>query len=370
MMGRFATGLAIASLLLPATVRATTAPSLSDRIKIDGVLDEYAPDEWVLDDSSVVRERTGDSAWGSDDDIARVAVTWDHDFLYLAVEGRTFDSSLAAFIANRSGGLRTLEDAGLFRRAIELADFSVNIMALASPQRVPDVARADDAHPFGLVDQSAVRRAVSGVRGGVVGFEMAVPWSVLALSRPVRVLTAITGDTGTGAGDSAPDASARLDRDPHARAVLDRFIAFVADVDRNGVPDDSVSTRTAASIEGGTAPASSTDDVELEIAMQGGAFAPDRGETRAFRMRVDTTAGVFVSAAVYSLEGRRVRTLFADDMRTAVNGELPAAPEDAWDGRDDGGHIVRGGAYILVVDWGFAHGEERGRAKAPVVVAR
>ncbi|HEX6791434.1 MAG TPA: hypothetical protein VF247_09010 [Candidatus Krumholzibacteria bacterium] len=369
-MGRFATGLVVASLLLPATARATTAPSLSDRIKIDGVLDEYAPDEWVLDDSSVVRERAGDSAWGSDDDIVRVAITWDHDFLYLAVEGRTFDSFLSMFIANRAGGLRTLEDAGTFRRAIELTGFAVNIMALASPQRVPDVARADDAHPFALVDGGALHRAVSGVRGGAVGFEMAVPWSMLSLASPVRVIAAITGEVGTGAGDAAPDASVHLDNDPSVRAVLDRRVVLVADVNRDGVPDDSMSTRDAAEIEGGTAEASSSADASMEISVPGGAFAPDRGETRTFSMRIDTTAPVFVSAAVYSLEGRRVRTLFADDMRSPAAGEIPAAPEDAWDGHDESGHIVRGGAYIVVVDWGFARGEKRGRAKAPVVVGR
>jgi hypothetical protein len=164
------------------------------------VLNEYSADEWVLDSASNPTESSSDSRWGSDNDIARVALTWDRTYLYIGVEARTFDSFLALFISNRAGGLTTLENAGEFRRAIELP-FPLNLIALAQPGRIPDVARADDAHPFGLVDRGAVNVAMAGTRTGPVGFEMAVPWSMLSLAQPVKLAAAITGDIGTGAGD-------------------------------------------------------------------------------------------------------------------------------------------------------------------------
>ena len=357
-------------LLLPVTAHATTAPSLSGRIHIDGVLDEYAADEIVLDTTSSLPEPGDDSAWGRDDDISRVALTWDHDFLYLAVEGRTFDTFLALFVSNRAGGLHTLEHAGSFRRAIALPDFPVNLIALAQPERMPEVARADDSHPFALVDRGALPAAVAGTRNGPVGFEMAVPWSMLSLANPVRLVSAITGDVGTGAGDAAPDASSMIDDDRFARAVLDRSLSVVSDADGDGLPDAGVSPRSAVSIEGGTAPASARADAELEIDVAPRAFAPDRGEQAAFSFRIGTGERVFLSAAVYATNGDRVRTLFSDQERVPQNGVLPSGPDDAWDGRDAGGGVVRGGAYIVLVEWGRARGERSERAKAAVVVVR
>lgn len=191
-MGRCLAGLVIALLLPPLAAHATTANSLSGRVVIDGVLDEYDPDEWVLDDSTTFPEIAVDSRWGSDNDISRIALTWDRTYLYIGVEARTFDSFLALFISNRAGGLTTLENAGEFRRAIQLPS-PVNLIALAEPGRIPDVARADDTHPFGLVDRGAVHVAINGVRTGPVGFEMAVPWSILSLAQPVKLVASITG---------------------------------------------------------------------------------------------------------------------------------------------------------------------------------
>jgi hypothetical protein len=367
---RVTTGLVILALLLPFTAHATTAPDLSARIHIDGVLDEYASDEWVLDDSTALAERSNDSAWGSGNEIARAAITWDEKFLYLAVEGRTFDTFLSLFLSNRAGGLRSLEGAGLFRRAIEFGGVPLNLIALAEPSRIPDVARADDAHAFGLVDRGTLRRAISGDRSGVVGFEMAVPWSMLTLAKPVRVVTAITGDPGTGAGDSAPDASVFPDDDRFARAVLDRGLVIHADIDADGVAGSGISPRSAATIEGGTVAASPRADAKLEIAVSPRAFAPDRGESALFSFRTATDEPIFASAAVFSLEGDLVRTLFADEERVRLGEYLAPGANDAWDGRDAAGEIVRGAGYVVVVDWGFARGEKSGRAKTAVVVVR
>jgi hypothetical protein len=150
-MGRYCAGLVIVALLQPLSAHATTANSLSGRVIIDGALNDYTTDEWVLDNSTTVRETSGDSRWGTDNEISRVALTWDREFLYIGVEARTFDSFLQLFIANRAGGLTTLEETGDFRRAIQLPG-AVNLIALAQPGRIPDVARADDSHAFSLVD--------------------------------------------------------------------------------------------------------------------------------------------------------------------------------------------------------------------------
>jgi len=369
-MRRVTAGLVIAALFSPAPLHATTAASLSSRIVIDGVLDEYAGDEWVLDATTTLPESDRDSGWGRDNDISRVAITWDTSFLYVGVEARLLDSVISAWISNRAGGLYSLDNAGEFRRAIQLPGLPLNLMALAVPGRIPDVARADDTHPFALVDRGAVPVAVSGVRGGSVGFEMAIPWSALSLADAVRLVTAVTGDTGTGAGDAAPDASVVFDSDRYALRVCDRQLAIHADTDGDGVPDAGVSPRTAVTIDGGSAAPVMQADTELEITPTPRAFAPDRAETVSFSYRINTESRVFLSAAVYSLGGDRVRVLFTDQERTPANGVLPVTMDDEWDGTDESGAIVRGGAYIMVVQWGYARGDHSGRSKTAVVVAR
>lgn len=363
-MGRLFAGLFIVALLQPPTAYATTANSLSGRVVIDGVLDEYSPDEWVLDGNTNPTETDRDSQWSRDNDIARVALTWDRGFLYIGVEGRAFDSFLSLFISNRAGGLTTLEDAGEFRRAIRLPS-PINLMALAAPGRIPDVARADDTHPFGLLDRGAAPVAISGARTGPVGFEMKVPWSMLALSRPVALVAAVTGELGTGAGDAAPDASSAMDTDRFARAVLDRWFQIDADTDDDGLADIGISPRTAGSVQPDFAPAGARADVSARFRVQARAFAPDRGETPGIAFAADTGEQIFVTFTVYSLEGERVKVL-AGDLLVGGGSEVLVP----WDGTDERGQIVRGGTYIIVADWGHNHGEHEGRTKTAVVVAR
>lgn len=367
MMGRFLAGLVIVALLFASAAHATTANSLSGRVVIDGLLNEYSADEWVLDAGTNPGETDRDSQWGRDNDISRVALTWDRTFLYLAVEGRAFDSFLSLFISNRAGGLSTLEDAGAFRRAIELPS-PINLIAVAAPGSIPDVARADDSHPFGLVDRGAVPVAISGDRTGPLGFEMKVPWSMLALSQPLKLVAAITGDVGTGAGDVAPDASTVMDTDRFARAVLDRWFQIDADIDHDGLADIGISPRTAGSVEPRRLWADERSDYTVGVDVAPRAFAPDRGESANMRVWVNgniRAQPLHISVTVYSLEGERVRVL-ADDLGAGGGSILPVS----WNGTDEHGDIVRGGAYVVVADWGYNRGEHVGRAKTAVVVAR
>lgn len=365
-MGRFFAGLVIAFLLQPLPAHATTANSLSGRVAIDGLLNDYTTDEWVLDAGTNPRETSGDSRWGSDNDISRLALTWDRDFLYIAVEARTFDSFLELFLANRAGGLTTLEETGEFRRAIQLP-YNVNLIALAQPGRIPDVARADDSHPFALVDRGAVPVAMAGTRTGPVGFEMKVPWSMLSLAQPVKLTAAVTGEVGTGAGDAAPDASATLDSDRFARAVLDRWFQIDADVDNDGLADIGIAPHTAGTVEHSSAPTRARTDDGASVKADPHAFAPDRNESTilSFSMDDDGASSVYVELSIYSMEGERIRRLAPYSFNASTK-----SVDFIWDGRDDGNRIVRGGTYVVVADWGNQAGAHDGRAKTAVVVAR
>ena len=66
----------------PGVVYGATAPDLRTRIIIDGNPTDFDDDEWVVDASTAFRESPGDSRWGLDNDVERIAVTWDNYNVY------------------------------------------------------------------------------------------------------------------------------------------------------------------------------------------------------------------------------------------------------------------------------------------------
>jgi hypothetical protein len=232
------------------------------------------------------------------------------------------------------------------------------------------VARSDTAHPFGLVDRGALPAAIAVSLDGRGGFEMAVPWSMLSIERPVRLAAAITGETGEGAGDAAPDPSAALDPDRFGRAVLDRMLVVDADADDDGLADPGVAPRSVVSVEPQSDATLPRGDAKLALEVRPRAFAPDRAQTAALSFPVQDLDEIYLTCDVFSIDGSHVKTLFADALRARVDGSLAPDPRDQWDGTDDRGQVVRGGAYVLVAAWGLSRGERSARATASVVVVR
>ncbi len=354
---------------------ATTATSLADRIAIDGDLSDWAGDEWILDATSSLSERSDDSRWGLSEEIVRVGVTWDASFLYLAIEFEASASSLFTALGYGPGGFATLDGAGIFRRAIDLP-FPANVLALATPRDAPALARVDDHSVLTLLDGTAVPAVVRAPLEAPAGFEAALPWSVLSFARPVKLVVALTGGEGTGAGDAAPDPSVALAASPgpwsKTRASLDRWLSIPADADADGAADVGVSPRSVVIVVAGQAVTKSrADGLDVEVRMTPRLFAPDRGEDAGMEVAIAGAVDeVFASARVYAADGTLVRVLYQDAARAVALGALTPSPEDRWDGRDTSGRVVNGGVYVVAFEWGLVRGEPVGRANAGVAVAR
>jgi hypothetical protein len=179
-------------------------------------------------------------------------------------------------------------------------------------------------------------------------------------------MAAITGGSGTGCGDAAPDAHARLSTVRTATAVLDRPLHVGVDAGGDGVPDVGLSPRDVSPVEDTAQPAVA-DDAELGIVVETPSFSPDLGETLSFWISRESGANThaFVSARVFSRSGQLVRVLFEDEQRDLV-ADLP----DEWDGTDGRGRIVPGGIYIINLSWGVASGSRTGSTSAAVAVVR
>ena len=363
-------------LILDQPCGATTTASLSGRISIDGDLSDWQADEWVVADSSVADYESNDSRWGANENLIRVAVTWDAQYFYVAVEFRASEGVVFAALGYAPGGLSSLDGAGNFRRAIDFP-FDINLMALASTRDVPRIARVDDHHVLSLLDRASAPAVVRAPLAENAGFEAAIPWTSLALTRPLALALALTGlEEGTGAGDAAPNPSVVLPESSRptskTRARLDRWLSIPADGNGDGIPDFGVSPSAVVSVEpddDGTQYRPEPTEAKLSVSPR--VFAPDRAESAAFTLSFDNSPDeVFVTARVHSVDGSLVRVLFEDTPRAVANNTLTANLDDRWDGRDDRGRVVNGGVYIVSLEWGLVRGERSGRAAAGVAVAR
>ena len=356
--------------LLPSASFATTAPSLTDRIAIDGWAADYAADEWILDATTPFAESARDSRWGSDNDVSALAATWDQAFLYFAVSGVTHDSELMLLIEHAPGGVSSLQSLDPFRRAISFHRFTPNLIvhARAGSNRAR-VGRIDAQTPLTVLPEGEL--ATAFVRTpDASGLEIALPWQLVAgPTGTLRVLVVITGGDGTGSGDAAPDPGALLDSNRFRLAYLDNAVEVTYDANGDGNPDMGVSPRDAAvALNPQGSPEANVAALEVEVERK--AFAPDEAEVVRFQVGPagGVTARLYLSARVYTADGRAVRALFENEARSFAAGATPAW--DIWDGRDATGTVVRGGIYIIAVSGGLSGGSVSDVERFSVAVIR
>ena len=158
----------------------STAPDLRDQIPINGDVSDFAPDDWVLDDSTSFSEQPNDSRWGTDNDIRAIAVTWDNTNLYIGVPAVVVSTTLMLFLDVGCGGVENLHGPGDFRRNIEFAVNTPNVlMRVLHTSDPPELAALDCNHPVSIADPAEYQGIYvqSGASDGAL--EIALPWSLL-----------------------------------------------------------------------------------------------------------------------------------------------------------------------------------------------
>jgi hypothetical protein len=358
--------------MLPVLCLAVTAPDLSSRIRIDGNLDDFDADEWVLDSFTRFAESPVDSRWGSDNDISRIAVTWDHNNLYVGVEVVASGSVLMVVVEHTVGGVSDLVSAGDLRRNVIFSRITPNLVFEAGRASAEAVgAVVGILGPFRYLGPDAYSSRFFQPARGAGALELAIPWAnILPESGQIKVLAFVTAGAGTGAGDAAPDPRSLLSVQRDMQARLDNAATLVVDGDYDGEPDIGVSPRGEVTFEFiQTEPVG--PGVGFEIRLDNPSVLPDTGEPLRFTILArDETATVqaYQTCEVFSSSGDRVRTLFRDELRAYAPDLTPF--EDVWDGRDDNGDIVAGGIYILNVTSGVSPGAKSDVARKSVGVVR
>lgn len=387
------------------TATATTARDLSSRLRIDGFTNDYSPDETMFGfntGANAPEEASDDSRWGVNNDITQVRLSWDAQYLYIAGEGRIWDNNLIMLFDSVPGrGLVSMTALNSWRRNFDFdttgagqgAGFSPDMFAATwdgntSPRLVVQIAgnQVDDQRVGPTFNASATFLQGNPDRS----MELRIPWRTLFLGgaglgtrdtfmtvagvsdtfrlfprgAKLKFCAAVTaGGDGTGGPDSAPD-NLRGHTDNSGDLVfLDNYA--IIDLDRNddtglgnggpdGVADWNVEPHTRVSFRYRppvVALRFAVDRVEVDRP----AFSPERGERVHFAVdldkkldptdRVNQVRTFNLTANVYDLRGRLVRSLYTSQTRGALT---PSdANVDSWNGRDDRDRIVPPGIYVI-----------------------
>ena len=369
------------------------------RIRIDGYTTEFTDSERVfgLNPDGTPQEASDDSKWGMNNDINQIRITWDNTNLYIAGEGKIGDANghnnMILFIDSVQGqGLARMDSLNSWRRNFF---FDTDSAAGFTPDLF--VATWDNAQePPHLITWVSAQTVLDNVIGAQPpnaftaattfasdnsgrAMEASIPWTTVfrghAFPRgaKIRICGAITGGgDGTGCPDAAPDNGQGLSSDAGTKAVIDNYA--IIDLDRNadiqggavpgpavpggdGVPDFGVEPISRVSFRF-PPPIFPKSFCVKDILFDRPALLPDRGEQIHFNVRLepepdprDLNNGarkITMSAYVYDLRGREVRTLYESQGRPVLAPGGPAyAAYDVWDGRDRNGAIVPPGIYIV-----------------------
>jgi len=272
--------------------RAATAMDLSGRITIDGFTSDYTDDETIFQPmpGGGLEESTIDSKWGKFNDVNNVRITWDADFVYVAVEGYIFDNNTMIFFdtlpspdGQNAGWTDFSSMVGGWKRAVS---FPETLDAAKGTVLAPDLFLAtwdnnttpqiwqytgpnqDSQVPEGsFATVATFSRDLSGR-----AMEAAIPWNVFFLGKGTREFDPAYGDTvyhlppgvhdfklvawittgsdGLGGPDAAPDNLSGMQVDSAVPVVLDNFARVVVDSINaqgqpipDGVPDFGVQVR-------------------------------------------------------------------------------------------------------------------------------
>jgi hypothetical protein len=395
--------------LSPGTALGIPRLDLSERIVIDGFSGEFDPDEHLFQPrpGGGLEERTTDSQWGQFNDINQIKLTWDANFVYVAVDGYIFDNNAMIFFdtlepEGANQGLEGLSQVNSWRRAVSFDNgiFPELFLATWDSNTIPQVWQYTGPNQVSQVPQGSFPTVASFSRD-LAGrsMEAAIPWNVFFLGEGemefdpaygdtvyklpefdpvIRICAWITtGADGLGGPDSAPDNLGGHQADAAVPVILDNFIRLRIDrydaagnPEPDGVPDFGHAVRVPTTEDLteeeyravvsdfflAPPPIRGTSVQFARLDVVPGVFAPDLGETIGFRFQVgpeidpslQDVRKLEFTAQVFNIQGTRVRTIYTGEAFTQADLDLPGPlPRNRFDGRDDNGNLVEGGIYVL-----------------------
>ncbi len=342
--------LTLTVLVFSIALTAVTASDLSGRIVIDGYSDDFAADEFILSDSTgVPLEYYNDSRWGENNDVRQIKVTWDQDFLYVAVDATCWDNNVILYIDIYDDyGIVDMDDMNTWNRLFRFYNLNPDFFLATwdtntNPQFwVVDEGYTDYAIEGGSASLGYEDYATFDTGGSGRALEAKIPWAELYYSEErsmlnyptIKFVSVITGGGDHTAGpDAAPDNQSGMPSDTQT-VVLDNYVEVPVDQNGDGEPDMGIMPNRYTTFFKRPPFESEALKVERVVFHNGKVFAPTRGEALSFSL--ESNRGSVFDVEIYNLEGKKI-------------GLAPLVDELEWEwaGRDEDGDVVPFGIYIL-----------------------
>lgn len=357
-------------------------------MEIDGRTTEWEADEGIfqLNAQQVTEESWSDSKWGVNNDLHQVWVTWDADFLYVAVDAIIWDNNTVLLFDVRPGGMTAMTNLNSWRRNFTFQNQEPDLfLATWDGNTLPQLWDYRGSNQVTRFDATTFRTVATFAQGNRDrAMEAAIPWRYVLGERAERIFSTEIGDSvyrlpsgidtlkfvniltagpdGTGGPDSAPDNLSCHTINSSDAVTIENYAAIPLDLDGDRIPDLGADVRGRLSfffpppvpcIRFEIADVQFATGADVRVSM-GSILSPEEGRDLEFRMRLspevspsDSLRHLLFSADVFDMRGRRVRSLFNESRRPVTHPGDPAL--DRWDGRDESGALVPGGIYILRV---------------------
>ena len=333
---------------------AITSADLSDRIQIDGYSGDFTWDERTIQDTIsnciIPVESDKDSKWGIYNDVRQIDVTWDNNFLYVAVDACSWDNNVILFIDIYDDyGIENMLDLNAWKRAFKfynqnpdffLATWDTNTSPQFWKMQIGSTIHADQisVESYSSFNTGKLDRSM----------EAKIPWNVLYPDNDnqrtmqnypnIKFVALITSGSDYKSGpDVAPDNLGGMPTDANKTVIIDNYVEINVDEDGDGQPDMEIGPYKRATYY----KKPPFKPISLKITKinfpNGKVFSPYR-DILTFNIETNRISPFY--AKIFDIKGKYIT------MAQKITGEDLSWK---WNGKDKNGKVVKSGVYILLV---------------------
>lgn len=337
--------------VLISQLTAVTAADLSERIEIDGFSDEFTLDEYtLLDSTGFPLESSQDSRWGEYNDIRQIKVTWDNEFLYVAVDACSWDNNVILFIDIYDDyGIQNMLDLNTWMRSFSffnqnpdffLATWDTNNNPQFWKLREGSSIQADELSidDYSTFDTGNLDRSM----------EAAIPWSELYYNEQrnmvefpnIKLVSVITtGSDNLSGPDAAPNNLSGMPDQSGEAVVIDNYVQINVDLDGNGEPDLNIEPTADDRWSFFKKPPFKAIPLKVKnVKFPDGKIIAPTQTSDPVKFELETNRGSEFEVTIYDLEGNFIAEA------TPVQSETLTWQ---WDARNKHGKLVPFGVYVL-----------------------
>lgn len=332
-------------------IYAATEDSKYNKIVIDGFTNDYTYDESLLGSL----EPDNDSNWGSNEEIKDIYITWDKNYLYIALDGICWGNGIIIYI--QVGPDTVLQDAnGLnsWARKIKFpADFGPDYFIAFWDQQTPSLWKISSSSYTEQIQNTSSVAGAASINQSVEGsIEVRVAWSLffsdvkgytLKKNTNLKICAVLVGGDYQSGPDIAPDNSVGAPQDISEYIYADNYIIVPIDANGDSEPDIGIKPNEKRTFKF-SLPFSAPEEIISNLNITPNPFSPNNdGKDENLNITFTLNASALLNIEVFDLLGNSVATIKDNEYTNAGSISL------SWDGKNESSETQNMGIYILKI---------------------